>query len=200
MAYPDNVTDLTSQVPADGIAAATPLGSGTYPLDDWARATGVTVEAMQTQITGAYTSYSATLTADGTPPTMGTGSTTQGYYKRLGRQVVGYASVVFGAASVAAGSGNYGLLLPVEPVARTQPVGIGYILDSSDNLRLLVATAAVVPTIYSAATSRAVLLTSNTAATGFTTGANPVGATNPWTWAANDQIVINFCYEAAAAS
>ena len=71
MAYPTDVTDLTDVVPADGIAAATPLGSGTYPHDDHHRALGATVEAIQSQLTGAWTNYTPTLTSTGANPTMG---------------------------------------------------------------------------------------------------------------------------------
>lgn len=113
MAYPDTVTELTDGVPGDGIAATTPTGSVSYPLDDWARATAVTVEAIQSQLVGAYTSYTPTLTAITTPPTLGTGSSAVGYYKRLGRWVRGKAVITFGTSGVVAGSGYYGLLLPV---------------------------------------------------------------------------------------
>ena len=89
MAYPDSVDELTDGVPADGIAAATPLGSGTYPHDDHHRALGVAVEAIETQLVGAYTTYTPTLTASTTSPTLGSGSTAVGYYKRIGRIVHG---------------------------------------------------------------------------------------------------------------
>ena len=79
MAYPDDVTELTDGVPADGIAAATPLGSVSYPMDDWARSVATTLEAIQTQITGAYTSYTPTLTSGGTALALGTASSATGY-------------------------------------------------------------------------------------------------------------------------
>ena len=112
------------------------LGSVTYPHDDHHRALGVAVEAIETQIVGAYTSYTPTLTASSVNPTLGSGSSATGYYKRLGRRVFGYLDITFGSSGAAAGTGYYGVLLPVQPANRDQPIGIGYILDSDDSLRL----------------------------------------------------------------
>ena len=200
MAYPNSVDELTNGVPADGIAASTPTGSVTYPHDDHHRALGVAVEAIETQLVGAYDAYTPTLTASTTNPTLGSGSSATGYYKRLGHRVEGYATIQFGSAGVAAGSGYYGLLLPVEPVNRTQAIGIGYVIDNSDNVRFLVASAAVSTPLWAANTSKAIIVVSNAAGAGFFTGANPVGAAAPWTWAENDQLLVTFSYEAAAAS
>lgn len=199
MAYPDTTTELTDGVPADGIAAATPLGSVTYPLDDWARSVATTLEAIQNQIVGAYTSYTPTLTASSVNPTLGSGSSATGYYKRLGRRVFGYANIKFGTTA-AAGTGYYGLLLPVQPANRDQPIGIGFLLDWDDMLRFQVCTASVTPNVWAASTSKAILVVNNAAGVGFATGDNPVGAAAPWTWADSDQILVNFDYEAAAAS
>ena len=200
MAYPDNVTELTDGVPADGIAAATPLGSVSYPMDDWARSVATTLEAIQTQITGAYTSYTPTLTALTTPPTLGTGGTTAGYYKRLGRRVWGRAVITFGSGSTNAGSGYYGLLLPVVPADYIQPIGIGFAFNDADQDRFIVASLAIIPVLWAASTSKAVLLQNNVAGEGFATGDNPFGDASPWAWGAGDQIAVSFDYEAAAAS
>ena len=201
MAYPDTVDELTDGVPADGIAGTTPLGSVTYPHDDHHRALGVAVEAIETQLVGAYTAYTPTLTATVTNPTLGSGSSAVGYYKRVGRWVDGYAVITFGSSGVAAGSGYYGLLLPVQPVDRIQPMrGVGFAYDDSDQYRFVVATAAVIPVLWAASTSKAVLLQSNVATEGFANGHNPIGAAVPFAWSANDQLAITFEYEAAAAS
>jgi hypothetical protein len=90
--------------------------------------------------------------------------------------------------------------LPVQPVNRDQPIGIGFVLDTSDNYRFSVCTAAVSTGLWAASTSKAALFVNNAAGTGFGTGANPVGAANPWTWSNGDQVLVNFDYEAAAAS
>jgi hypothetical protein len=200
MAYPDTVDELTDGVPADGIAAATPLGSGTYPHDDHHRALGVAVEAIETQLVGAYTTYTPTLTATTTSPTLGSGSTAAGYYKRVGRMVFGYCQIVFGTSGTNAGSGYYGLLLPVVPANRDQPIGIGYCFDNNDNNRFVVASAAVSTYFWSAATAKAIIVVTNIATEGIGSGDNPVGAAVPWAWEASDQILIQFSYEAAAAS
>ena len=200
MAYPDTVDELTDGVPADGIAATTPLGSGTYPHDDHHRALGVAVEAIETQIVGAYDSYTPTLTATTTSPTLGSGSSATGYYKRLGRWVRGKAVITFGSSGTNAGSGYYGLLLPVQPANKIQPIGIGFAYDDNDQYRFVVATAAVIPVLWAASTSKAVLLQSNVAGQGFGNGYNPIGAAVPFAWEANDQLAITFEYEAAAAS
>ena len=200
MAYPDTVDDLTSDIPADGDAATTPTGSVTYPHDDNHRDIATAVEAIETQLVGAYTTYTPTLTASTTSPTMGSGSSVAGYYKRVGRMVTGYCQLVFGTSGVAAGSGYYGLLLPVVPANRNQPIGIGYCYDNSDNNRFVVAAAAVSTDFWSAATAKAIIVVTNVAGAGIGTGANPVGAAVPWTWEASDQVLIQFAYEAAAAS
>lgn len=201
MAYPNTVDELTDGVPADGIAATTPLGSGTYPHDDHHRALGVAVEAIETQLVGAYTAYTPTLTASVTPPTLGLGSSAVGYYKRVGHWVDGYAVITFGSSGVAAGSGYYGLSLPVVPVNRIQPMrGVGFAYDDSDQYRFVAAAASVIPVLWAAATSNLVLLQSNVAGQGFANGYNPIGAAVPFTWQANDQLAVPFSYEAAAAS
>ena len=198
--YPGGLDELTNGVPADGIAATPPLGSGTYPHDDHHRLLGEAVEAMQAELQGAYASYTPALTAFSSNPTLGTGSSTTGFYKRLGHRVVGKAIVTFGASGSSAGSGYYGLSLPVQPANKIQPLGVGFALDQSDSYRFLVCTAAVIPSLWAAATSKAVLLVSNPAGEGMGTGNNPVGAAAPWTWAENDQIAVTFEYEAAASA
>ena len=197
MAYPSSVDELTDGVPSDGTAAATILGSGSYPHDDHHRALGTAVEAIETQLVGAYTSYTPTLTASTTSPTLGTGSSATGYYRQIGRMVHGYASIVWGSSGTAAGSGHYGLLLPVAPANRDQAIGIGYMLDYDDQLRFVVASAAVSVDLWPAATKKAVIVVTNTAGSGFVTGDNPVGAATPWAWSANDKILLNFSYEAS---
>ena len=200
MAYPDTVDELTDGVPGDGIAATTPTGSVSYPHDDHHRALGVAVEAIETQIVGAYTTYTPTLTGSTTDPTLGSGSSVSGFYKRLGRWVRGKAVITFGTSGTAAGSGMYGLLLPVQPADKIQPIGIGFAYDDSDQYRFVVATAAVIPVLWAASTSKAVLLQSNVAGEGFANDHNPIGAAVPFAWGANDQLAITFEYEAAAAS
>lgn len=198
--YPSGLDELTNGVPSDGIAASTPTGSGTYPHDDHHRLVGEAIEAMQAEMQGGYASYTPTITASTTAPTMGTGATATGRYKRLGHRVVGDAVIVFGSSGVVAGSGYYGLSLPVEPANRVQPIGIGYLFDYDDNTRFVVASASVSPALWASSLSRAIIVNTNEPSEGFATGDNPVGAATPWTWAEQDQIVLSFSYEAAASA
>ena len=94
------------------------------------------VEAIETQIVGAHVLHAD---PDGVEcePDAGFGVVRDRYYKRLGRRVFGYLDITFGSSGAAAGTGYYGVLLPVQPANRDQPIGIGYILDSDDSLRLL---------------------------------------------------------------
>lgn len=200
MAYPSSVDDLSSGIPSSGTAATTPLGSVSKPHRSHHAAVATAVEAVEGQLVGGYDTYTPTLTADTVDPTLGSGSSATGRYKRLGHRVVGDAVIVFGSSGTAAGTGGYGVLLPVEPANRVQPIGIGYVFDYSDSLRFVVASAAVIPSIWASSTKKAVVLITNTAGTGFGTSNNPVGAAVPWTWSANDQLVVSFSYEAASAT
>lgn len=200
MTYPSSLDELTDGVPSDGTAAATILGSVTYPHDDHHRALGTAVEAIETQLVGAYTSYTPTLTGLSSNPTLGSGSSATGYYRRLGHRVTGYVNITFGSSGAAAGSGAYLILLPVAPVNRAQPIGIGYLMDYSDNVRLVVAVGLVLPIVSPAADSKALILVTNTAGNGFGNGQNPASDSVPWTWDANDQISLKFDYEAASAT
>lgn len=63
MAYPASLDELTDGVPSDGTAAATSLGDATYPLDDWARAISIAVEAVEAELGTAPSGASATVAA-----------------------------------------------------------------------------------------------------------------------------------------
>lgn len=146
---------------------------------------------------GRFTPYTPDITAGTTAPTLGTGSTAEGFYRMEGTEAKGQATFVFGTSGVNAGEGVYGILLPVEPINRIQPLGIAYMADASDNIRMLLGAFVVIPALYASAQSRGVIIQSNDATEGFSTGANPVGAAVPWTWAASDQIIVKFRYEVA---
>lgn len=134
-------------------------------------------------IGAAYETWTPALTAATVNPTLGTGSTTVGRYGRINKTVYGDASFVFGTSGVAAGTGAYYISLPVTAQNATPPIGIGWILDASAGLLRHVV-------VQMDTTSRVALYLENTITFG-------VGAANPWTWAASDQIRINFQYEAA---
>lgn len=59
-----------------------------------------------------YTTYTPTLTAATTNPTLGTGATATGRYYTDGKHVEGDVNIIFGS-SLSAGSGSYRISLPV---------------------------------------------------------------------------------------
>lgn len=137
---------------------------------------------------GAWTAYTATVTATTTPPTLGASSTNAGYYAQIGKVVTARFRIQFGSSGVAAGSGAYYVALPV--AAATAQVGItagnGYSYDSS-------ATSLSAFTAYCDTANRLAFLYNTTL-----NGAYGVlGAATPWTWAANDYFECAFSYEAA---
>lgn len=145
---------------------------------------------------GRFTPYTPTIAGSTTDPVLGTGSTASGRWRAHGTRCYGYMEIVWGG-SPTAGSGYYGFLLPMEPLNANQGVGTGFIIDTSDNNRVCVAAAAVVPVFFSSASTRAVLFTTNGAGEGVSTGNNPVGASSPFAPAAGDQIYIAFDFETA---
>lgn len=88
---------------------------------------------------GAWTSYTPSLTASTTNPTLGTGSAASGAYCRIGKIVHFRASVTFGTSDVNAGSGFYFISLPVASKAAmdTFPIGSANITDSSAGKRYI---------------------------------------------------------------
>lgn len=70
----------------------------------------------QTWAEGKMSSWTPTLKADTTNPTLGSGSSTKGWYVQLGDLVIAWANIVFGTGGTA-GNGNYYLTPPVTPHA-----------------------------------------------------------------------------------
>jgi hypothetical protein len=139
--------------------------------------------ATMNQIGAAWETWTPALTASTTNPTLGTGSTITGRYGRIQKTVFGNVTIVFGTSGVAAGTGFYFVSLPITAQSNTPPVGSGWMLDNSVGLLRQVE-------VTLDTTSRVALWIDNS--TSFA-----VAATNPWTWAASDQIRFNFMYEAA---
>lgn len=134
----------------------------------------------------AWTAYTPTLTASTTNPSLGTGPTQLGRFTRIGRTVIGTAKLKFGT-SPSAGSGFYRVSLPFTPpssVDPSEPIGGGYVYDSSAD-----ALTTVQFFVQNATTTTVMFFTGPTGAY-FVTGAIP------FTFAASDQIVVHFTYEA----
>lgn len=134
----------------------------------------------------AWTSYTPSLTASTTSPTLGTGSTATGRYKQVGKIVTGWAKLTFGTSGINAGTGIYRISLPIAAAsADDQVCGAGILQDSSANTAYT-----IVPHIPN---------------TGYvqlyqhqTSGATQVVfQDNPINIAASDRLMIHFVYEVA---
>lgn len=137
----------------------------------------------------SWSSWSPTLAGSVTNPTLGTGSSTEGAYLRIGSLVIAYASVVFGSSGSSAGSGYYSLDLPVAVAGATKitALGSGWLYDSSGTDR------------YSATAVR--IDNSNLRLVfGAGTAGDYVGASTPFAWSTSDQIHVNLQYRVAEPS
>lgn len=141
---------------------------------------------------GAWRSWTPTLTASVTNPTLGTGSAAEGFYMKIGRTVIAQFAILFGSSGVNAGSGVYRIDLPV--VATQRFTGIGW--HNVGDVRLV---------DFGSGEARASiglnstgLITMTYPAAWPTGAATSVGAAAPWTWAATDQMHGRLIYEAAS--
>lgn len=132
----------------------------------------------------AWTSYTPTLTATTTSPTLGTGSVRSGAYMQVGKLVTVRCTIKFGTSGVAAGSGFYEVSLPVTAVtlASSRQQGSATAWDNStSNFEDGVVF------IETGATTKVRL----------SIGGTVVTHNAPWTWAASDQFDFTITYEAA---
>jgi hypothetical protein len=134
-----------------------------------------------------YASWTPTLTADGGNPNIGSTGTATGRYTQHGDMVHAYGRILFAGAGVNAGSGVYEVALPVTAAASSgsSPTALGSALlfDASTSTF----TTAVA---YSLDTGECRIIVS--AATNF-----QVTNAVPWTWVADDAIILTLVYEAA---
>lgn len=149
---------------------------------------------------GSWTPYTPTIeaTVTGTTnPTLGSGSTQVGYYQQSGVWVACYGTITFGASGVNAGSGWYGLVLPVEArKSVSQIAGIGYLVDSSDSSATRVCSLTILAgDLVADSTHAYFVIDSGQWAAGSPT--NPASSAAPWTWAASDELRWRIEYEAA---
>lgn len=136
--------------------------------------------------TGEWLSYTPTLTATVTNPTLGTGSVVSGRYKLIGDICFAFVSIRFGTSGVAAGTGSYLISLPVDRRTSTSfenhIVGVGYVYDNSPG------------TIYNTLLSRyggdtqAQMQLNSTGAI--------VTHSAPFAWSTQDIIIAQMMYEA----
>ena len=130
-----------------------------------------------------WTDYVPQFTAVTTNPTLGTGGGTAGSFIAIGKTVLWHATVTFGTAGVAIGSGVYSLSLPVPAANLGTFCGVAAITDSGTGMFLALASATV-------ATDK-VDFTSNGSNSRWTHAGNPMIP------AINDKVVIMGLYEAA---
>ena len=134
-----------------------------------------------------YTTYTPVVTADTTNPTLGTASVAEGYYAQMGKHVVGTIYIKLGTSGFAAGTGTWHISLPVNAATTgtIRVLGHGGFWDAS------APTASGWITATRATTSTLTLIAGNA------TTAGAVAPLAPITWAASDEIWVNFSYEAA---
>jgi hypothetical protein len=138
-------------------------------------------------VASTNTAFTPALTATTTDPTLGSGSTAEGFYTKSGRWVAGQGRILFGTSGVNAGSGTYRVSLPVfagglsgSGTAGNGPtIGVFTIKDDGSTI-----TRFGVLQLVSASTA---LMLTGSDATG-------VSNSNPWTWAASDRIHYSFGY------
>lgn len=145
----------------------------------------------------ATRSWTPTFTATGTPPTIGTGGTVTGSYRREGGLVIATVDVVFGSSGVNAGVGDYRFTgLPAAPssmltatgsTSAGSPVGNAVIRNAASAGN---STSAVAQLVSS--TTFMLIAPGNSGS-----GGGIVGAGNPWTWTANCHIHATLIYPAA---
>ena len=190
MAISSNATGLRPGVVTSTTRPTTPYtGQIIYETDTgylrvWDGSAWDYFSPKQDTIPGAWTTWTPTLTATTTNPTLGSGSVQEGYYTVVNKLVVAHGYVAFGT-SASAGSGDYRMSLPVT-AARTAAANAGSVwLYDASTASGWSATAQIQTTTtagFNKSTSGATIVISNS---------------NPFTWADNDQIRAMFIYEAA---
>ncbi len=130
------------------------------------------------------------LTASGTSPTLGAGSTADGWYIRTGNIVHATFRIIFGTSGTAAGSGTYRISVPVN-VANSYasaPLGSGWIYDSSGYDRYLIS--------WTRGGSGAILNGYYDQQTAGTTEAGLLTQAVPFAWGASDELHGTLIYQA----
>lgn len=131
--------------------------------------------------------YTPVLTAVTVNPTLGTGSTQEGFFYRLGKIILVWWHIKFGSAGAAAGTGSYRISVPVtgETMFDYALIGPAQIYDNSaDDNRVCFAewagtSRANIELIYGGISS-------------------VVDNDEPWIWSNNDELYGFLCYEAAS--
>lgn len=146
---------------------------------------GTTFRTVPAGGSGPWSTYTPTLTAVTTSPTLGSGAVQLGKYVQVGRTVDVQFNITFGSSGAAAGSGVYLVSLPVNmgitDMAGT-PVGTVWLYDASS-----LTSAVGVAYLYS--TSQVQMRVDGVA--------GAVAHAVPWAWATGDAVRGTLRYEAA---
>ena len=140
---------------------------------------------------GNWTTYTPSLLASTTNPSLGTSAVTEGRYMQLGKLIVFQFSIQFGISS-SAGNGQYQLTLPVAAADVTAPrasIGQTHLFDSSTAHSRGNFFAEVL------ATGDKVRFLGENPQTAY--GRVQVSHVEPWSWSDADQIRGTIVYEAA---
>jgi hypothetical protein len=133
---------------------------------------------------GEWTTFTPTLIAATTDPTLGSGSTQLGRYTQIGSTIICRIFIQFGTSGVNAGNGIYYIGdLPLPFTLINTACGHGHIYDDSSNTYRLVSL-----TRPGKTGNHSVKLIAE--------GNSQVSNTAPWTWAANDFLNVVLEYEA----
>jgi hypothetical protein len=132
----------------------------------------------------AWISFTPTLTASTTNPTLGTGSNRLGYYTQIGKLIIYAFEVRFGSSGASAGSGNYRISLPV--TAKADPLyARGGSLTYND------------ASAFTARLGVAIIADPSYVELNFDAGTFYVTNSAPFTWSNDDGIRGTLIYEAA---
>jgi hypothetical protein len=144
-----------------------------------------TIYAAQ-QAQGAWVSYTPTLTATTTNPSIGTGATAVGRYTQIGKLICYYGKIILGT-SASAGTGNWVLDLPVTAATTVASPRIGYwtVTQTTAGNGMFVAFAATSTTMQSRYPASWPL------------GASTVVSNSTGTWASGSELNWQVFYEAA---
>lgn len=129
---------------------------------------------------GAWTTYTATLTASTTNPTLGVDSVSSGRYLKIGKMVTVRFRIVFGTSGTNAGSGTYAVALPFTNSLDTYTGSITLFDQSTGTFRT--------GTVEAGASGSSVALIVDSATA-------RVSHAVPWAWTVSDQINGFFMYE-----
>lgn len=142
--------------------------------------------------TGAWRSWTPTLTASTTNPTLGTNSTAAGIYVKLGRLIVAQFAIQFGTSGTAAGSGAYRISLPVA-AAQQFVAAAGF--HTVGSVRLFNSGPTEIATVVALLNSTAAIEMQYPAT--WPSGAlTNVGDAAPWAWGTSDALFGLLTYEA----